>query len=315
MCARSTTSKLIRLLSIATALMVIMTGICSAAAWEDDEVVGSTGIILKASGKGEATASECTLGAAVADALKDAAETDIAIVCGGDLYRNLLPGECTWSDIQATFSNDPELGVATVTAAQLFELLEYSVSFATLVDDTRQLDYEASQFYGFPQISGFTLEYDMSGQSGDRVYLVELDDGTRIYATDDITLTVCASLELLSGTYGHAAVAYTPLEMTQTQAFAQYIAAGMIDSSFDGTGRIYALSTTDNSIVARYPLVIALAIVILIMIAFAPMNKRRFEKRREGMIAAVWNEAHQREWEDLDSYDADCDSDQQESSD
>lgn len=262
--------------------------------WENSDVVGNLGIILKASGKGEATASECTLGAAVADAMRGVSEADIAIVCGGDLYGNLLPGEITWEEIQSAFSTQQEIGVATITAAQLFELLEVSVSHAVLVEGTNELDYEASEFYGFPQISGFILEYDMSGNPGDRVYLVELEDGTRLYSDDEeTTLTLCGSVEMLSGAYGFPQLEYTALGITEAEALAQFIEEGQIASDFDGSDRIFALSTTDNYIVARYPLVIALGLVILIILATAPLNRHRFEKRREAVFYQIWNESRQ----------------------
>lgn len=303
MCVKSMTFKMARrAIAVLMTLLLVWTLSGNAFAWNDDEVVGNLGVILKASGKAQATASECTLGAAAADAIRSASGADIAIVCGGDLYSNLLPGEITWAEVQSAFSTEQEIGIASVTAAQLFSLLETSVSHATLVEGTYDLDYEASAFYGFPQISGFTLQYDMSGNPGDRVYLVQLEDGTRLYGDDNETrLTLCASVEMLSGAYGFTGVEYTALGITEAQALAQYIAEGQITSKFDGTGRIDALSTTDNSIIAQYPLVIALVVVILVMLAFAPLNRRRFEKRRQSVIAQVWNDSRQQDgWSDGD---------------
>ncbi len=271
-----------RIIFVLAALLAIIASV-PALAYEDGEYVGNVGIVLKSQGEDRATACECTLGAAAADAVRDAADTDIAVICGGSLLAGIRPGECRWEDIQAAVKPDIMLGAAEITPRELAEFLEAGVRQMKIDSETHYLDYEASYFDGFPQISGFTLEYDMSAKPGERIYSIRLEDGTYLDLQDGETkLTLAAPVNILEGGYGYPARSYTALSISEDQALAGYIAAGGITDQFDGLGRIAALGTNNNSIMARYPKTVILIIIALLLVT-VPIRLRKLQLRRDSI--------------------------------
>lgn len=257
---------LLVLLAVLLALTVY-----TADGWTGSDPVGTLGINLK---HVDDYVEECSLGAAAADAARAAAGTDLALINSGDLYRNLLAGECTWEDVQSSFSQDRPLAKTSVTPAQLFELLEISVSHQVL-DEEFHIEVAASSFEGFLQVSGFTFQYDMSAHAGERIYSVFLEDGTRLDPEDTETvLTLAAPAYMLSGGYGYPALPGEELGLTMAEALAEYIAAGQLTSQYAPEGRIEALGTADSTIVNRCPVLVTICILLVILIAFSMTNQR-----------------------------------------
>ena len=172
--------------AILAAAVMLIVPLGYAAAYENSEMIGNVPILLKADedvGGKNCRNQQCSLGSAAADAARLSAGTDFAILNGGDFEGNLPPGEADWQRIRGVFSNDRELAKVSVTAAELWQILEHGVSKAVLNEELK-IDREASEFDGFPQVSGFKFCYDMSAPVGERVYSVTADNGEKIERGD-----------------------------------------------------------------------------------------------------------------------------------
>ncbi|NLV50974.1 MAG: hypothetical protein GXY20_09830 [Clostridiales bacterium] len=228
--------------------------------------------VLSAIGEKDARSQECTLGDAVADAVRAALEADIAVVCGGDLINNLLPGEITWDGLRAVFKEDRPLAVAAVTPKELRGILEGGLSHITL-DETETIDRVASAYDGFPQISGFMLSYDVSAPPGMRVYEIRLN-GEKLDLEDDMTVLKLAATEhMLSGGYGLPVIGGTDSsEKTLSGALAEYMNNGITEYT-TLTVRIYPMGGQDGSLKSLFPLGIAAVLILLIVVG----NGQRFK--------------------------------------
>ena len=100
---------------------------------------------------------ETTLGDLSADALRAAAQADIAIVNGGSIRTDLKAGAVTRLDMMSIFPFGNTLKKVEVSGAVLQSILEHSVS---------QLPAASG---GFLQVSGLTFTYDVSQPAGQRV--------------------------------------------------------------------------------------------------------------------------------------------------
>ena len=206
------------------AALVLLVGTLAVPAGAAGEVVGQNETLLTAMNGPGARGEECTLGDAAADALRDYAGTDIAVLPGGVFAFNLLGGDVTEEDVRLIFPEDDALGAAEITGAQLWDMLERSVSAVTVGENDR-VDWDSSLSDGFLQVSGFSFRFDASDPPGARVAEVTLDDGREISVGDSETvLTAASTAALLAGGCGYDAVDYSPLELTLPEAFIRYIA-------------------------------------------------------------------------------------------
>ena len=119
---------------------------------------------------------ETALGSLAADALRECAGADIAIVSGGHFAWNLDGGPVTEADVRSILPDGHETAVLEVTAAQLRHILELAVS-RTAIGEDECIDPDASAFAAFPQIAGFSFTYDASQRPGGRVRDIRLDGG------------------------------------------------------------------------------------------------------------------------------------------
>jgi len=114
--------------------------------------------------------SETNLGNLVADAMKFAGRTEIAIQNGGGVRADIAAGNVTVGD---TFNVLPFTNLVkrapSVNAAQLKAILEHSVATASTSGAVNGR---------FAQIAGMRVVYDTSRPAGSRVMSVTLDDGT-----------------------------------------------------------------------------------------------------------------------------------------
>lgn len=174
-----------------------------AAATENDSTpVGDVESVLYAMNYPGATVVETTLGNATADIVRSQCGTDIAILCGGEFRANLQGGPVTKTDIAAVFDPDSYLAVAHISAADLRNILEVGVAHSCLKED-ETMDYDASAFDGFPQISGFSFTYDVTNPVGERITQIVLEDGTELDLSDiTLSLSLAATLDMLSGGHG-----------------------------------------------------------------------------------------------------------------
>lgn len=218
-------------------------------AYSNNEVIGYVDTLIRGNTKPGSSISETDLGDVTADALRAVSGADVAIINGGELRANLQAGQRVWADILAVFEENKTLAVADITAAQLWQILEYGVSHAVLGVDEKT-DVEASAFKGFPQVSGLVFQYDLSALPGNRIVYVELSDGRMLERDDENTrLTLCATEYMLSGGYGYENVAYENMELGLADALADFVASGAVvqpDSS-----RIRTIGSYDQPLISR----------------------------------------------------------------
>lgn len=232
----------------------------TAQASEASDVIGAVDTLIRYSEEPGSECIETPLGDVAADGLRYVSGADVAIVNGGELVSNLQAGACTWADVLAVFVENKQIGVASITPAQLWEMLEHGVSYLTLGEDEKT-DVEVSPFKGFPQVSGINFKYDISALPGERIQYVLLNDEP-VERDDNATIiTVCATTFMLEGGYGYPAVEYEGLGLGLADALAQYISASeTIGLPDDASERHDSIGTYDKPLISRgVVFVIALA--------------------------------------------------------
>lgn len=192
------------------------------------------------------------LGAAMADAARLSCGTDLAMIDGGRIFYSLPAGEVTQGALENTVSENSILAITSVSGSQLWQLAEIGVGHL-MVSESEDLDIEASDFDGFPQISGFTLTCDISAPVGERVIALQLDDGTLVDpANDESRYTMAAPEELFSGVYGYPEMEYTVSGISCTEALSAYISQG-IERSYDTANeRIEVIGTNESKWMGEY---------------------------------------------------------------
>lgn len=96
---------------------------------------------------------ETSLGDLCADAFRVCLGTDIAIVGGGSLRKDLPAGDIRFDDIFNVFPFNNNAAVATLTGQEILDALEFGVAAYP------------TDFGGFPHVSGMTFEFDPSVES------------------------------------------------------------------------------------------------------------------------------------------------------
>jgi 2',3'-cyclic-nucleotide 2'-phosphodiesterase (5'-nucleotidase family) len=260
-------------------LVVLLAGVQPALCLSGSDIAGTVPQLLTAVSARNARSNECTLGDAVADAVRASLGADIAIICGGDLVQNLLPGETTYDALKAIFKEDRPLAVADVTSKELRAILEAGLSHITR-DNTEAIDSAASAYDGFPQISGFTLSYDASALPGERVREVKMG-GKQINLEDDTTVyRLAATGFMLDGGYGLPTVqGAADSELTLSGALAQYINAGM-DEYNEMRLRIYPVGARAGFLNGVFPIGIVAVVILLILLGNGQRFKRMFHFER-----------------------------------
>lgn len=228
----------------------------------------------------------CDLGSLCADAAVSAADAQLALVPAAVLKNDLPAGPLTWRDITNAVADEP-LVACTLTPAQLFSLLEQSLSHIVIDAENEQLLPAQSQFDGFLQISGFSLTIDASAPVGERVYRVVLHDGTDLLRTDNRQLLrVATTASAADGTFGYSIPVQTePLQTSLAQALANHCSTQYITTIT--TNRIQFIGTRDSALVNRLPgwaLYAVLAILIICCIFFRGKERatKPFRPIREG---------------------------------
>jgi len=223
----------------------------------------------------DATTEMMTLGAATADAVRELADADAAIVFGGDLHSNLFRGELTIAQVREAFNPDRELAVAEVSYSQLAEMLEAGVSHI-VVNQQERIDREESSFGGFPQVSGFSFSYDVSAPIGSRVSSVTLADGREIDLSDGSSVLVIAgAADMFAGEYGYPEVECEPLGATESDALIAAIRAGLQEYTDANTLRISVLGDAERLLTATGNIRWALLVGSLLLTALILLTRRK----------------------------------------
>jgi 2',3'-cyclic-nucleotide 2'-phosphodiesterase (5'-nucleotidase family) len=266
--------------SFAIAVLLVVAMPAAAFCSSGTDIAGTVPRLLTAISDENAQCHECTLGDAVADALRIYLHSDVAIVCGGDLVRNLPPGEISWDELRGAFAEDRVLATVSVTPKQLRAILEAGLSHITL-DASEKIDDKASAYGGFPQISGFALSYHAAFPPGERVKEIRID-GKRIDLDDDVnTIKMAATEFMLEGGYGLPRVAASTVsDMALSAIVARYMNDDEMADYLETGRRIYPIGARDGTLGTMIPIGIIVPIMILFVLGGSWKYKRMYDFER-----------------------------------
>ncbi len=224
-----------------------------------DAPVGELARLLQGANPPGSAVEETPLGDVAADAVRLITGADAAIVNGGYIVANLQPGEVYEEDIAAVFSEAEALVVVTLTRAELLDWLENGVSHVTVGGDEK-VDTTASAFDGFPQISGFTFQYDPSAPAGARVTELVSETGAD-------AITVACPAAMAAGAFG-----YEPHEAKATgydlvSAMTAYFSGRTVEPP--ETERSECIGTADNTLIRQYPALLFILVAVGLFILYA----------------------------------------------
>lgn len=245
------------------------------------QVIGTLSQAPESITDADPTIEENELGDLVADAVKNQTGADIALINGGDFINSLGSGEVTYGELLDLFTENYELGLATMTPKELKAVLELSVSQLQVDTDTERIDTQNSKSEGFLQISGLLVKYDASAPVGERVLKMTLTDGTELDLEDTTTnLNVAATAYMLSGGYGYDTVSFETIsDLTIAEAVADYIGENP-DLQLDETDRITVIGVRGKSIIDMIsPQLLLIGCAVLIFFAVITQFKlKNYEK-------------------------------------
>ena len=257
-----------RLAPILAAAVLILCLSVPALAWQDGDVAGALSKAPKAPEDETPYITQCELGSMTADAVREAAGTDIALVSAADLTGRLPSGLVTWADVKAVIRNDAPLVCAALSPAALYALLEAAVSHVELDTSTERISNGSEVFPGFCQVSGFRFRYDVSAPVGERVLNITKDGGTVLDRTDTAaTLTLAAPENVLDGRLGLPAIEYIPIGTSLTESLAAYTSSHATLSSEEAE-RIEVIGSRDNPLIGMIPrpaLIGGLAVFVILL--------------------------------------------------
>lgn len=239
-----------------------------------------------------ARVTETALGDLTADAFRQAGQTDVAIACGGHLGNSLPGGTITLADVYQVFAVDGQVVSVTITAGELYDLMEQTVS-GTAIDGAERID-PARGSDAFPQASGFSFTYDISQVPGRRMVEIRLEDGTELDPAEKRTLTLAAPAELLGGTLGvtlpgggQQTVLGREAELT-----AAYLAGQVGTVARPRLGRMTVIGTADHSLYRSWNvdrcLPYLLLACLLVALLTRPLHQRLGDRGRSKM-ARYWD--------------------------
>ena len=233
------------------------------------------------------TNTETSFGALAADAARAWSGADVALLPSEDFGTNLAAGPVTEEALANCLQRNSQLAVVEMTPAQLYEYLEIGFSHVVVTaQDT--IDPEASYFAGYLQLSGLRVVYDAAAPVGERVYQLELENGTPVDPEDRaIRYRVVSTKELLLGAYGYPAFSEGELEMvgTELEAVSAYFQGHQRVSQPERRVRIYG--TRDWVFHHRTMILLALFAVCLVIAQITRRNKRQRDVWRASRTATA----------------------------
>ncbi|NLP36058.1 MAG: hypothetical protein GX357_00185, partial [Firmicutes bacterium] len=219
---------------------------------------------------------ESSLGNAVADAVRISLNSDVAIICGGDLAYGLLPGTVTYDEIKNVFTKDSKIAMASLTVKEFRQVLERGLANITL-NAFERIDEQLSTYDGFPQISGFKLYYDVSAPPGERVYKILINGENVDLDSETHTLTLGSTVDMLKGEYGHPPVNdIKASELTLSTVMMQYIVNGLSEYS-PLERRMQVRGINDGVLSAYMPITIFPILTIVFLVAHFTKSRRETE--------------------------------------
>jgi hypothetical protein len=257
-------------------LFSIFTGLALASALILPAACMETAVIqceadLSAEGSLPSTCAESQLGELTADAATTILGTDFAVIPGGDLASTLEHGSVFESDLLRVIPDDESLVVCTVTLPELKQLLEQGLS--TLVtDDNDSILVEESANPDFPQVSGFTMTYDVSAPAGQRVLYFKIGDTELDLTQDSGSYTLATTAGMLSR--AGLSIQETDSGYTLRSCLLSYF--GTLDSITAPDSRATAVGTSNYPLIGHFPvLALAAAAALIALLAAIPREKAR----------------------------------------
>ncbi len=224
-----------------------------------NEKIGSTETTLWAGQIGIVAITrlvETNYGDFTADAFRDAAEkfmdtvsgvdADLPIIAaenGGGIRAGIKNGDITMGDLLSAFPFSNTLYMKKVTPAILYEVMEVSGSRLDGQDKETGMLLQGSNSGGFLQISGFTVEYDPDGPTGNRVTSINLDGQMEPLNRDDHTteILMVSNNYIMSGGNDYTMLADLPKyaeaggELETIQSYLENCIANGILQDYAGT--------------------------------------------------------------------------------
>lgn len=229
-------------------------------------------LMLKATGDDGYICHSTGLGSYAADALRQAANADLAFLPSGLLGLNLPAGVVDEAVLAESFPLDEPVYAVTLTAPQLRATLETACSRLAL-DETERLDREASRWDGFLQLSGLKVIYNVSALPGSRLWSAQREDGGALDLDDpQTTYTAAVPQSFLEGGYGYPAPEVREEIGTLRQLVGARISAEGI--AREPERRIILYGARENEIISYFPPGLIIFAVVL-MALFSGRKWRR----------------------------------------
>lgn len=223
--------------------------------------------------------TQCELGCVAADAVRQAAGAQVALVNMGEIQNDLNQGEVTLADVERVFTADQPLAWAEVTGEQLYEILEHAVSSIRVDPQNEQIVEGSEKFDGFCQVSGFSFRYDASAPVGERMVSITLEDGTKVERESQSTLTLAATEGMLSGGYGFPQVEHRTLDQGLVSALSDYV-SGHTDLPEGDTSRITIIGARQNAIIGMFPrgALVGALVLCMVFLAMKGLRAKRYQE-------------------------------------
>lgn len=252
----------------AIGVLGLLLSTCCASTRDPAEQVGILSVRLTSLAEETPGSDTCQLGALTTTSALQAAQADVAILPAADLENDLPVGAVSWGDLIQAVNEDRELALVVITPAQLYEMLEYGLSYLVLDTEQEKLLRDASHFDGFPQIAGFTLTADASAAPGERVYQVRLNDGTELLPNDTQTqLRLVSTTYLLSGGYGYQALdGWQGLGLTLADSLAAYL--GETDRTEFTKAPLSVIGARETTLAGQFPTPVLLGVLAFLAALF-----------------------------------------------
>lgn len=261
-----------------TAAVILLTGQSALIAkGSDGTILGQCSGRLKACDDNGHTSKENDFGDFMTDAMRWYGGADVALLPSADIGNHLQAGDVTEEDLENCLLRDMPLAVASLTAADICEMLEHSVSRYVLNED-QSVDWSVSEFDGFLQVSGIQVTYNLTAPAGERILSVTADDG-KVLETDDreTYYTVISTEECFSGGYGYTELENYTLADTELTVAAAYVQKEGVVSAPKDSGRI-VLGGSRESFIAKPQMVGMIIAVLGLMLVYVSIRFRKLKQ-------------------------------------
>lgn len=237
-----------KLLLISVVFLAIL--LSAVSAWADDATYGQCSTLLKAVTDAGDRLGDTELGCIGADAIREAASTDIALLPAGMLGANMEAGAITDEILAACYPQDEEIYTVRIHLSELKDILEACTAGLMFDPQTESVSAQDSDTGLFPQISGFLVSFDTTGPAGDRVWTITLDGHARTRDfSEDVYCTIAYPVSLANDPAFPALADGKSASVTVRETVIRYIRAhGGLLPAEDFQSRVTLLGTGQNAL-------------------------------------------------------------------